>query len=59
MDLEEHTLESVGERCEECGAKLTAREIELALERGGPSLCAIHAADVAPLGDEDPVDAGL
>ncbi len=59
MDLEEHTLESVAERCEECGAKLTGREIELALERGGPSLCAIHAADVTPLGDEDPIDAGL
>lgn len=46
MDLEEHTLESAGERCEECGAKLTERELELALERGGPNLCAIHAADV-------------
>lgn len=46
MSLEEHTLEQVGERCEECGAKLTEREIELALERGGPTLCSIHLADV-------------
>ena len=28
MDLEEHSLESVSERCEECGAKLTGQEIE-------------------------------
>lgn len=47
MDLEEHTLEAAGERCEECGAKLTARELELTLERGGPTLCSIHLADVA------------
>jgi hypothetical protein len=54
MDLEEHTLETVGERCEECGAKLTPRELELALERGGPTLCSIHLADVVPAdGDED------
>jgi hypothetical protein len=46
VDLEEHTLESAGERCEECGAKLTARELELVIESGGPTLCAIHAADV-------------
>ncbi len=46
MDLEEHTLESAGERCEECGAKLTPRELELVIESGGPTLCSIHAADV-------------
>lgn len=46
MDLEEHTLETAGERCEECGATLTERELELALERGGPTLCSIHAAEV-------------
>lgn len=53
MDLEEHTLESAGERCEECGARLTPREIELAMESGGPSLCSLHLADVVPLGEED------
>jgi hypothetical protein len=53
MDLEEHTLEQVGERCEECGAKLTPREVELALERGGPTLCAIHLAELEPPGDVD------
>jgi hypothetical protein len=53
MGLEEHTLEHAGERCEECGARLTTRELELALEAGGPSLCAVHAAEAAPaVGDE-------
>ena len=56
MDLEEHTLESAGERCEECGARLTAREIELAMENGGPSLCSLHLADVVPLAEEDDVE---
>ena len=52
MDLEEHTLESAGERCEECGAKLTQDEMAAVLENGGPTLCKIHAADVVPVGDE-------
>jgi hypothetical protein len=52
MDLEEHTLEQAGERCEECGATLTARELELTLERGGPTLCSIHLAELAPEVDE-------
>jgi hypothetical protein len=56
MDLEEHTLESAGERCEECGARLTAREIELAMENGGPSLCSLHLAEVVPLAEEDAVE---
>ena len=53
MSLEEHTLEQVGERCEECGAKLTAREMQLAMERGGPTLCSIHLADVVPTDPEE------
>ena len=52
MDLEENTLESVGERCEECGAQLTRREIELALESGGPNLCSVHRAESLELDDE-------
>ena len=48
MSLEEHTLESAGERCEECGAKLTKAEMEAVLESGGPTLCAIHAAEDEP-----------
>ena len=55
MDLEDHTLESVSERCEECGAALTEREIELALESGGPNLCSVHRAESFEL--DDPGDA--
>ena len=55
MDLEEHTLESAGERCEECGAKLTEDELKAVIESGGPTLCAIHAAEDVPLdSDESP-----
>jgi uncharacterized protein with PIN domain len=53
MDLEEKSLEQIGDRCEECGAKLTPAEIEAAMESGGPALCTVHADDVVPLGDED------
>jgi hypothetical protein len=53
MDLEEHTLESVGDTCEECGAKLTQEELAAVLEAGGPALCKIHAAEVVPLAEED------
>ena len=53
MDLEEHSLEQIGDRCEECGAKLTQPEIEAALESGGPALCTVHAEEVVPVSDED------
>jgi hypothetical protein len=53
MGLEEQTLDHVEERCEECGARLTKRELQLALERGGPNLCAIHADELAELGESD------
>jgi hypothetical protein len=48
MSLEEHTNEHAGDRCEECGAKLTAAELQAVLESGGPTLCAIHAAEDEP-----------
>ena len=48
MDLEERTLEQVGDRCEECGAELTPAEQRAVLENGGPALCKIHAAEVLP-----------
>ena len=56
MDLEEHTLESLKDRCEECGAKLTPREMEDALERGGPVLCSVHAAEAVPALEEIDTD---
>jgi hypothetical protein len=57
MDLEERTLETVGERCEECGARLTETELKTALERGGPALCTVHASEetaLDPGGSDDP-----
>lgn len=48
MSLEEHSVEGAGDRCEECGAKLTASELQSVLESGGPTLCAIHAAEDEP-----------
>jgi methionyl-tRNA synthetase len=48
MDLEEHSLEHVGDRCEECGAKLTPAELQAAMESAGPALCTIHAEEAQP-----------
>jgi hypothetical protein len=48
MDLEEKTIDQLGDRCEECGAKLTTTEVQAALESGGPALCSIHAAEDEP-----------
>ena len=56
MDLEERTLETVSDRCEECGAQLTPSELEAVLESGGPVLCSIHAAEVVPVGEEDALE---
>ena len=51
MDLEERTLETAGEHCEECGAKLTDDELRVVLESGGPTLCKIHAAERVPIAE--------
>ncbi|MHB8657552.1 MAG: hypothetical protein ACYC91_06300 [Solirubrobacteraceae bacterium] len=48
MDLEEKTLDHLGDRCEECGAQLTPQELQAAMESGGPALCSIHAAEDDP-----------
>ena len=53
MDLEERTLDTIDDRCRECGAQLTREELEAVLESGGPSLCKIHAAEVVPLAEEE------
>lgn len=55
MDLEERTLETVGEHCEECGAKLTEAELKTAMETGGPALCTVHAIETTAL-DPDALD---
>jgi hypothetical protein len=54
VDLEERTLETVGDRCEECGAELTEQEMRAALESGGPALCSVHAIEVVPVAEEEP-----
>ncbi len=56
MDLEEQTIEPVGDRCEECGAKLTEAELEAVLESGGPVLCTVHAEEIVPLDDAEAVE---
>jgi hypothetical protein len=56
MDLEERTIEQVGDRCEECGAPLTEQEQQLVLESGGPTLCSIHAAEMLAVDELDADD---
>ena len=55
----EDPVQTTQERCEECGAKLTEREIQMGLEYGTPSLCSVHAAESTPLEGDEPADAGL
>ncbi len=45
MDLEEHSLPSLKDRCEECGTPLTQAEIDAAAESGKPFLCTTHATE--------------
>jgi hypothetical protein len=54
MDLEEREgVDPVIERrCAECGVELTQREIQAALDSGGPYLCTVHAAEEAPVAEE-------
>ena len=58
MELEERTLQTTGDHCEECGAKLTDRELQAALESGGPALCSVHAAEDEPGLAVEEVDGG-
>ncbi len=53
MDLEERSIEHAGDRCEECGAKLTPAEQKAVLESGGPVLCAIHADELVPVAEDE------
>jgi hypothetical protein len=55
--LEEQTIEHLGDRCEECGARLTEPEMRAALESGGPVLCSVHAAENVTA-DPDEAEAG-
>jgi hypothetical protein len=53
MDLEEKTIEHPGDRCEECGAKLTPAELQAVMESGGPPLCSIHADEFVSVGEDE------
>ena len=53
MELEEKSIERPGDRCEVCGTKLTAAELQSVLESGGPALCSVHADEVLPGADEE------
>jgi hypothetical protein len=53
MSLEERTLETIGDRCEVCGAELTREELEDILEAGGPVLCQVHADEIVDVEGED------
>jgi hypothetical protein len=57
VDLEPHTIETAGDRCEECGAKLTEEELATVLESGGPVLCKVHAAEDLPAADDPEAEA--
>ena len=53
MELEERTIEQIGDRCEVCGTRLTPQELEAILENGGPVLCQVHLDELVPLAEED------
>lgn len=54
MDLEpKEAVDSPGRRCEACGVRLTSAEEQAVLESGGPALCTVHAAELAPLAADD------
>jgi hypothetical protein len=54
MELEERSIEELPERCESCGATLTAAEKQRILDDGtSVALCTTCAAEAVALGDED------
>lgn len=54
MDLEEHSIESLPERCEACGRALTDAERQAALEaEASPVLCSTCAAEQVPVEEAD------
>ena len=54
MELEERTIEDLPERCENCGATLTAAEKQRIVDDGASvALCTACAAEVIAIPDED------
>jgi hypothetical protein len=59
MDLEERTIESLPNECENCGATLTAGEKQRILDEGASAgLCTICAAELAPIAEAEEEGAG-
>ena len=56
MELEERSIERIGDRCEVCGTRLTTQELEAILESGGPVLCQVHLDELVPVAEEDEGD---
>ena len=56
MELEERSIERIGDRCEVCGTRLTTQELEAILESGGPVLCQVHLDELVPVAEEDERD---
>jgi hypothetical protein len=54
MELEEHTIEELPERCENCGATLTAVEKQRILDEGASAaLCTTCAGELTPLAEQE------
>ena len=53
MELEERTIERIGDRCEVCGTALTPQELQAILESGGPVLCQVHLDELVPVAEDD------
>jgi ribosomal protein S27E len=54
VELEERTIESLPERCENCGATLTDAEKQRILDEGATAaLCTTCAAELSPLAEEE------
>jgi len=57
-DLEERTIASLPQRCENCGATLTEAEKRIALEQETtPVLCTVCAAEAEPAASDPELDA--
>ena len=58
MDLEERTIESLPDRCENCGATLTEAEKQRILDEGAAlALCTTCAVESAALPEDELGDA--
>ena len=57
MELEERTIEALPDRCENCGATLTAVEKQRILDEGASAaLCSTCAGELTPLAEQENED---